>query len=134
MQKGICMTFLLLLVGFMANVDTYDAKLQEAKDKNQWMLLLVTSEGCGPCRRLKRETLSDPRVTKVLSVMVVYHVSADSNEGTKVVNMYNINGIPTYFMINPHRRTIFRRGVGYKSPTEFLMWILRREEVKTTKP
>ena len=67
-------------------------------------VLLFTSEECLWCRRMKTETLTDPRVLGLLQTMPLEEV--DVNRQLAVAARYMVNGTPTLLVITPDGRAV----------------------------
>lgn len=96
-----------------------DAKRIAAKDGKS-ILLVVSATWCGPCQKLKSTTLSNPEVKNILTKYVVWIADGDKETGLK--KRLGVTSYPTYFILSD-KDDVYKRGSGYKSPTEFKNWI-----------
>lgn len=79
------------------------------------LLLLFTFDGCPPCQRLKRTTLSDPRVAQALSEWSCYEVNS-TREPALMRLFPQIRSYPAMILYNPAPQ-VFR---GVVSPEALL--------------
>ena len=98
----------------------YQEALEIAKRVNKPIFLYFYSDACHWCRKMKTETLDDPKVQAVLSNYVVYYVNTAKE--TSVARKYGVSGIPAYFIIDSNER-VQKRGIGYKGDSVFLIWL-----------
>lgn len=80
------------------------------------------SDGCAPCAKMISTTLSDTRVKRELSRFKQYKINV-SVYGN-FAQFYKVRGVPTYMIVSRNSKVkILKRGVGYRSPDEFIKWL-----------
>ncbi len=72
---------------------------------------------CGPCRKLKSETLESPTVAPVLSQ--VEFVSVDVDAEPELARFYGVSSIPLVLFVDAEGRIVDRL-VGFEGPEPFL--------------
>jgi len=71
---------------------------------------------CGPCKRLKTETLADPEVAKLLAK--VQFVDVDVEEHPGLAKAYNVSAVPDVVFVDRDRYIVGRLG-NFEAPTAF---------------
>ena len=76
-------------------------------------LLVVTREGCPPCRQLKRDLLAKPEMYRPHSLSLV--------EGKAAMERHRVDMVPTIIRIRDGREVA--RRVGYLRPSDVTDWL-----------
>lgn len=97
---------------------TIDDALAAAKGSNRPVCVQFSASWCGPCQRLKAETLNDPAVKKYLRENAIY-VYIDGDEHPADVRKYRINGYPTTLVLSSDGKELGRI-VGFRPVRQFL--------------
>ncbi len=89
--------------------------LQEGKQAHKYVLADVYTDWCGWCKRLDRDTFSNPELTRFLSekFISVKANAEDGGAGQKLAGDYGVNGYPCALVFDPSGKLIGRI-VGYK--------------------
>lgn len=115
---------LLILAGLStASAKTFaDLKFDDActKAKKEGKIVLVDfyTTWCGPCKRLDKETWTDPEVIKLLESKTV-SIKIDAEKETKLAERYKIEAYPTVLLAKPDGTEIDRL-VGFREPAAFI--------------
>lgn len=91
-----------------------------AAEPSQHTFLYFGASWCQPCKRMKSDTLSEATVKKAMADLKVMFIDID--ELPEMSRRYDVSSVPTYILLDSDGKE-YRRGVGYKSPQEFLKWL-----------
>ena len=102
--------------------NNYREALGYTKTKNGKMLLVFSSNSCDPCQAMKNNTYSNPMVQQALidsKIVLVYHINSKERD---IKRQYGVTAIPAYYIVDGDQK-VYKSGLGYKGPTEFINWI-----------
>lgn len=92
---------------------------EQARETHKMVLACFIADWCGPCQKLKSETLSDPRVSNYLAQnFVVVYVDAESSDADD----YDVVSFPTCLVLEGRE---LGRIEGYHSPLAFMAKLRR---------
>jgi len=123
----------------MANSDNnltiyqdYNKSIEIAKKEDKPIFILFTKEHCQWCKKLKSNLLTNKEILKRLKDEYIV-LFLDKNRDKYPTKIYNIQGVPTVFLISPTQE-IYTQIVGYHSkPKDYLKWFnyvkIEREEL-----
>ncbi|MBX9950162.1 MAG: thioredoxin family protein [Candidatus Obscuribacterales bacterium] len=94
--------------------------LNQAKLKRKYVLADIYTDWCGWCKRLDRDTFSNPQMMSYLnSKYLCAKVNAESNaEGKQVAAKYRVSGFPCALVFDPSGKFIGKLS-GYYKPDEY---------------
>ncbi len=99
------------------------AKLQ-AEETGKPMLLVFSASWCPPCKTMKRQVWPDAEVGRVVQAdYVPLYVDVDLPEHADLVERYQINGIPSVFLVNKEGDIL--RKANFMSRDEALSFLSR---------
>jgi len=104
-----------------------EAALTRAKQSNKPLLVRFVAQWCGVCRRLERNTLSDPQVAAAVNdtfIPLSIDLPDPGGQGGRFATQYMVQYVPTLLMLDPSGQEIARAS-GMMSPPEFLQWLRR---------
>lgn len=102
-------------------VKTYEEAIELSKKSGCNIFIYFGAPWCGYCNKMLQTTLSDAEVVEKLSKnYVVLKIDIDFNK--KLTKMYEVEGIPHYFIIN-NKEKIIKENLGFKNKKEFLEWL-----------
>ena len=127
-MKSIASTILLLVLGTSCAlgvpaggwVTNYSSALEEAKGRQQPVLLYFTASWCGPCKLMARTTLTNEAVVQTLCGLI--HVALDVDEHPKLAEQHGVRAVPTFQMLSPDGDTV-ATATGYQEANRFLTWL-----------
>jgi len=88
-----------------------DFALQSARESGAPILAFVTSDHCGYCRKMERETWSDPEVAKAVAAGYV-PLRLDAERDAELVSQMGVKAFPTTIVFAPDGRAL-DAAVGY---------------------
>ncbi|MBI3871589.1 MAG: thioredoxin fold domain-containing protein [candidate division Zixibacteria bacterium] len=111
----------------------YDAGLAKAKAENKPIMLDFTTTWCGWCKKMERETFTDPKVARYLhdKIVTVKVWGDDTSKATMVshngermtqralTQVYGVRGFPTFWFLDSSGGQI-GPSPGYKNVDQFL--------------
>jgi thiol:disulfide interchange protein DsbD len=102
----------------------YDAAVVEQAERDgQPVILDFYADWCPPCQEMERTTYVDPRVVDASQafLMVKVDLTHDTPEGDRLMEKYNVQGVPTLVFLDRQGREIKQQRVtDYVGPEEFL--------------
>ena len=81
------------------------------------MLILIASESCPPCRKLKTATFSDPRIVKYINASFI-PVQLDFEKDAKAIEILEVEQIPTTIVLSPNA-DLLGRLVGFATAQDY---------------
>jgi len=103
-----------------ADSPTLAEALEKSNESGMPVFAVVTAEWCGPCQRLKRETLSDTRVESWIKLNTV-PVFIDADEDREAAIKLGVQGIPASFLLREGE--VLAKRVGYADPESYLAFL-----------
>ena len=95
-----------------------EAGLQTANDSSQLILMKFTADSCVYCKKMERDTFSNPQVAAIVHRSFV-PVLVDATKYRSLVEQLKIKGLPTTLVISPDM-VILERILGYRSAESLL--------------
>jgi thiol-disulfide isomerase/thioredoxin len=109
---------------------SYTKALELAKERDQNVFVVFHATWCGPCKKLKSETLDNAKVIEALHPFVRARVDVDQDRAS--TSKYNIRGVPAYFILDKNGK-VLKSGSGHKSVQSFLEWLGSYKNVQQAK-
>jgi len=98
--------------------------IMEAREGNKPLFIEVSTDWCGPCKRLDKEILTKRSVGDLINThFVSYKMNSEKAEGPDFVKHYRIKGYPTLLFIDP-KGTLFYRFTGAPGDTTFFLQLV----------
>ncbi len=120
--------FTLLILSFLSLqalelewTGSYREALSLAKQENKSVMVLVTSESCGWCRRLERVTLKDADVIKRLNRDYILF-QATRGEGT-YPESFRVGAVPASLFLKADGSLIINKVIGFWSAEDYLSYL-----------
>ncbi len=110
---------LLWLPAILMSGELKDALL-EAKNQQKPLMVMVTSEACRYCEKMKNETLQNSKVKEQTKGFLFTKVDQHSSEAKRYLPA--INYAPTIFFVSPKFK-IVNSAEGYLAPHKFIPWV-----------
>lgn len=104
-----------------SSVDLQKA-VEMSKSSGKPIMVLSTAHWCPPCQALKRDTLSDERVTGIIESSLIPVVLLDENPAERAASgELGVTGYPTTMIIADGE--VISRHVGYASARDYSMFL-----------
>jgi thioredoxin 1 len=98
----------------------YTNSLEQARARNQPLMIYFTATWCGPCRLMARTTLTNSSVVQALANLS--HVAIDIDQHRELAEQHSVRAVPTFQMLSPAGHEIAST-TGYQEPAGFLQWL-----------
>ena len=92
--------------------------LDEAARSGRNVLVKFGAAWCGPCQKMKRETMTDRQVISTLNDCLI-PVEVDVDRDRQAAGQFQIDSVPTVLILSPEGR-VLRRQTGFMSPAQLL--------------
>lgn len=102
-----------------------DTAFAKAKNENKILLVMAVSDGCVWCEKMKKKTLSNPKVAKQLENYVL--VMADRETKDENEQLPPFKHVPVIFFMTHEKETLDSLR-GYFTPEDFLDYLIEFEE------
>lgn len=102
--------------GEIAWASGFDSGLAMARERGKPVLLSFHTPGCGWCRKLDAETLTDAKVAELARQYVCVRV--DSEVDAAAVERFRVMEFPMTVVLNPNGKEV-ARFAGYVPPDKF---------------
>lgn len=115
MMKKVILSLVLLSAFAMAKDVVWFKNLQQAQNaaatQNKPLLVLMTTQECGWCKKLKKETLPHPAVNAKLSdKFIAVELDRDLDS---YPNQFRTRGVPTTFFADKTGKLLIRPAIGF---------------------
>ena len=110
---------------FAFTANGYMEGIKLAKEGNKKLLLMVSSEYCGWCKKMKNTTLKNPDVVSAINKNFIF-VEIDKAKGQYPRNL-RVGGVPSFFIISP-KNELLDNFMGYQKKDRFLTHL--RDNIK----
>jgi len=109
---------------------TYREALRQAKTENKYFFVIFKATWCGPCKQFEEETIQ-PLMPQLEKFCVVYEVDIDKEKDiaakfSRVNKPWNLEVLPTYYLSTKDKKYFLRKGVGFRTRSEFAKWFSGR--------
>lgn len=98
--------------------------LAKAKTEKKPVFIDFSTDWCGWCRKLEKDTFSQASVAEVMKALINVHIDAEKGEGPELKRRFAVEGYPTLVVIDADGEEIDRI-VGYMKPAEFTVEVER---------
>lgn len=107
-------------VAFEGNDVPFEQLLARCRAAGKPAMLYFTTSWCGYCRKLERETLSDPAVGQHMSGYVNVHYDGESAVGQPLAKRFGVRGFPTLVRVDPSTGASTGSWEGFDVPRDFV--------------
>jgi thiol:disulfide interchange protein len=98
---------------------TFDQALSLAKTENKPVMVDISAEWCGPCKKMDADTWTDGKVQGWLKENAIPIKVDFTSRSPEIVKKFDFDSIPVMIFFKPDGAEIGRLG-GYHSPEQFL--------------
>ncbi len=106
--------------GIAFHQSTWNEALQLAKEEGKPIFLDISASWCGPCKRLKANTFTDPEVGKLFNAgFINVVVDGEKGEGVHLARKFKIRGYPSLIFVDSDGQLI-AQSTGYRTPEQFI--------------
>lgn len=117
------MSILLVFTGSLMALDwvkDIETALTLAKKENKNVMVMVESEHCRWCKKMKHRTLLDENVEKRLKKFVIVKVFREDKNAIR--DLPEVKGVPTIFFMTKEKKVI-EEVIGYFDVLDFTSYI-----------
>jgi len=97
-----------------------DTALAEAQQRGTLVVVDVYTDRCGWCKKLDKDTLSNPKVQAKLKEFALLKLNADKHRN--VAQRYGVRGFPTTLVLDA-RGGLIAKQPGYLPPKQYLKFM-----------
>jgi thioredoxin-related protein len=94
-----------------------------AKAEHRAIFLMISENGCAPCKMLEKSCLPDPRVREGLNDFIWYHANEEPDLNKKYADAF-----PTCLILDSNGTRVLQKIVGYGSVPAFLSFVMKARE------
>ena len=103
--------------------DDYPRALAQAKAERKLLFVDAWATWCHTCLSMKRFVLDDPGLRAVRDAVVWLSVETEADRNRDFVEKYPIDGLPTFFLIDPAREEVAARWLGAGTANELRAFV-----------
>lgn len=116
--------------------ENYEDAIKKSGETKMEVLAFFVADWCSWCQKLKKDTLSDPKVKEAMKKYVVVYINADQDKATP--KKFGIKYLPSYVVTNSQEKNLNSDG-GFKTTDQFIQWLNGKPsqidpDKKTVKP
>ncbi len=89
---------------------------RESSETGLPILMKFSAKWCGPCKRMKAETFTDPRLAEMINTCFI-PVEVDTDQNEQLARQLRIESVPTTMVISPQGDIVERRE-GFQSAAQ----------------
>ncbi len=105
----IVLGIMIIAIGFACQQGSqFDKALAKATEEGKPFLVDFYAEWCGPCQRFTKASHEDAEVMAALENVVLHKVDCEKGEGIDLAVEFEIQGYPTYVLVNADKQIIAR--------------------------
>jgi tetratricopeptide (TPR) repeat protein len=103
--------------------DDYPRALAQAKAERKLLFVDAWATWCHTCLSMKRFVLDDPGLSAVRDAVIWLAVETEADRNRDFVEKYPIDGLPTFFLIDPAREEVAARWLGAGTANELRAFV-----------
>ncbi|MCH8010814.1 MAG: thioredoxin fold domain-containing protein [Candidatus Marinimicrobia bacterium] len=108
---------------------SFDHALELAGTQDKIIMAKFYADWCHLCRKMDKETFTDPDVQEALTLFIPIRVDVDQRQGFKLAQDVGVVSLPTIVFFDPSGKVVGKY-VGFHSP-DTLKRILEKHRVST---
>ena len=99
---------------------TLSESMSKAKAEDKLIIVDVSAEWCGACRKLDNEVFANKKVREVVNQKFAFsRLEYNSEEGEEFARKHNVQGTPSLWLVDKDGRALRKLRVTFE-PSEFL--------------
>jgi len=104
---------------------TLDEALAEAKKSHSMIVVDAYADWCGWCKKLDKDTLSNPKVREKLQDFVLLKLDTDAHPEDS--RRFGVEGLPTTLILDENGKVIASQA-GYMPPDEYIKFLSKAKK------
>lgn len=103
--------------------DDYPRALETARAARKLLFVDAWATWCHTCLSMKRFVLDDPGLGSVRDAVVWLAIETEADRNREFVEKYPLDGLPTFFLVDPEREEVAARWLGAATANELRAFV-----------
>jgi thioredoxin 1 len=106
--------------GIIFHTGNWNEAIEASKSQNKLIFVEIYATWCGPCKKMKAKTFTNPNVGKFYNENFInVLMDGEKEEGAVLAKKYQVKGYPTFLFFDNEGKKIAETS-GYHNTKEFL--------------